>query len=110
MWDAVINKHKLKNYKHYITFIDGVGDCEHHMLRTARHRNSSEALVHALQFEAAEAASHYINGLRHYNIVKRSQYYIAVTMSGEKLCCRTHNSKAVSYTHLDVYKRQGRTR
>ena len=40
------------------TFIDGIGDCElHQVLRTARHRNSSEALVHALEFEAAKSVS-----------------------------------------------------
>ena len=46
------------------TFIDGIGDCElQQVLRMARHRNSSEALVHAPEFEAAKSASHYINGL-----------------------------------------------
>ena len=45
------------------TFIDGIGDCElQQVLRMARHRNSSEALVHALEFEAAKSASRYING------------------------------------------------
>ena len=33
------------------TFIDGVGDCElQHVLRMARHRNRSEALVHTVEF------------------------------------------------------------
>ena len=45
------------------TFIDGIGDCElQQVLRMARHLNSSEALVHALEFEAAKSASCYING------------------------------------------------
>ena len=35
------------------TFIDSIGDCElQQVLRMARHRNSSEALVHVLEFEA----------------------------------------------------------
>ena len=39
------------------------GDCElQQVLRMSRHRNSSEALVHALEFEAAKSASRYING------------------------------------------------
>ena len=61
------------------TFIDGIGDCElQQVLRMARHRDSSEALVHALEFEAAKSASRYINGF---------------VPSG----C---SQKTVSYTHL----------
>ena len=40
-----------------------LSDCElQQVLRIARRRNSSEALVHALEFEAAKSASRYING------------------------------------------------
>ena len=74
-------------------------------------------------------------GLCHHIVIRRSQYHIAVTMGAEKQCCRTNNSEVqecrsdlndekktedrsvttvgnvviyrpVSYTHLDVYKRQ----
>ena len=45
------------------TFTAGVRDNEiQQVLRMARHQNSSEALVHALECEAAKSASHYSNG------------------------------------------------
>ena len=40
------------------TFIDGIRDCElQQVLRMARHRNSSESLVDALEFEAVSQVS-----------------------------------------------------
>ena len=44
-----------------IVFIDGIRDSKlQHVLRMAWHQNSSDALVHALRFEAAKSAT-YIN-------------------------------------------------
>ena len=43
----------------HIVFIDGIGDCQlQQVLRVARHQNSSEALIHALRFEAAKSATY----------------------------------------------------
>ena len=67
---------KSEDFRMWISLImciDGTRDSQLHVLRIARHDNKSDALVHALRFEATKSAT-YIN--------------------------------PVSYTHLDVYKRQ----
>ena len=82
----------------------------------ARHQNSADALVHALQFEAAKSASgwtgHKVRALKDRDgtddeeeeqgtDTRRSAPQNKIRKDGRPKCYRS-----VSYTHLDVYKRQ----
>ena len=75
-------------------FIHGIGDCKfQQVLLMERHRNNSEALVQALEYEAAKSPSPYINGFMLSHFCQKIPVSHCRYDGCRKQCCQTNNSK-----------------
>ena len=109
------------SYTHLDVYKRQVWDSELQVLWMARHQNNVDALVHALQFEAVKSASGWENHKVHWlkdrdgldneeeeqgTETQWSAPQNKVRKDGRPKCHRCGKPGPVSYTHLDVYKRQ----